>query len=268
MLFHHLQHAKLHMLDVFKHCDCYLPFRLATMSDSASVSVGFFGEDRCVICRVAFDDNTVDKVCLGNKGMKTLLEYSIVRGDSELKSFLDGKPGSVNVHYQCRKVYTNPCRKFGQFGAPADSDVPEQPKKKLRSMSVAFDWHTNCLFCGKCVEGGQPAHSAMTLQMKDTVEKKCLERNDDWAREVHGRINACADLPSHEAVYHGQCQINFYTGRKIPGEGSTRADWRQHDEKRDYFEIMCQWLEQDAGDQLQSVTELRERMVQESGVMI
>jgi hypothetical protein len=61
--------------------------------------------------------------------------------------------------------------------------VPQQPTKRLRSSLDVFDWHIHCLFCGKLVAVGQDNHSATTLQIKTTVEKKCLERDDEWGRE-------------------------------------------------------------------------------------
>jgi hypothetical protein len=222
-----------------------------------------FSADSCVLCGGAFSADTGEKVTVGAKGCKTLYDFCIVRNASGLKSYLDGKPSVVFVHASCRKAFTNPSRKSEQFDTPSSQEnLCEQPKKKLRSMSSAFNWHVDCLFCSKFVAGGEKSHSAMTLQIKETVEKKCLERDDDWARQVLGRVCACADFPSYEAVYHGQCQINFYTGRQVPGTSSSGAGRPVQDSMRDVFEVVCRRLQEDAGEEIHSVSELRDWMVE------
>ena len=181
-----------------------------------------YGEDFCAICHLKFAEIPGNKVTLGNKALNTLAEYSVKREDVELKSYLDSSPAVVNVHVDCRKTYTKPCRKSGNAAAPIQGQ--QQPMKRLRSSFDVFDWHIHCLFCGKLVTAGQDSHTAMTFQIKTTVEKKCLERDDEWGREVYGRVSTCTDFPSAEATYHGQCLRNFYTGRQLPGVGSTRDD--------------------------------------------
>jgi transcription elongation factor Elf1 len=49
----------------------------------------------------------------------------------------------------------------------------KQLRKKLRSESCGFDRQFDCIFCGHFVTGSESSYSAMTLQIKDTVVKKC-----------------------------------------------------------------------------------------------
>jgi hypothetical protein len=232
------------------------------MSDSAGCS--FFGEEFCVFCHLAFDEDKCKMVTVRHKSLQNIVEHCILRNDLALKYYLDSKPSNVNVHAECRKAYTKPCRKSAAL--ETNTSVEGQSTKRLRSSCNSFDWHVNCVFCGKVVVSGRSdTHSAQTLNVKKTVEKKCLERQDEWAMAILDRINTCLDFPSSEAAYHGQCQVNFYAGRQMPGSSVLREEWRQHDTKRENFERMCQWLEREAGDELHSVNELRQKMVEECG---
>ena len=56
----------------------------------------------------------------------------------------------------------------------------------------------------------------MTLDFQKSIKLACIQRNDDWANEVLGRIEYASDLPAVEARYHQTCCSNFRSGYKIP----------------------------------------------------
>ena len=49
--------------------------------------------------------------------------------------------------------------------------------------------------------------------MKVTMEKKCLERGDDHALEVYGRLQGIVDLVSEEAKYCVKCLVDLSRSR-------------------------------------------------------
>jgi hypothetical protein len=106
-------------------------------------------------------------------------------------TYMSSNPSVVNVHVRCRKNFTNPSRKCDLNPSNLQSEDTVEPRMKLRSSCGIFDWHVDYLFCGKLVAEGDCVHSAMTLQIKNTVERKCAERDDDWARQVLGRVGSC-----------------------------------------------------------------------------
>jgi hypothetical protein len=44
-----------------------------------------------------------------------------------------------------------------------------------------------------------------TEQIAKTFSDACDRRDDDWAREVPGRLQHCTDLIAYDAVYHIGC---------------------------------------------------------------
>lgn len=80
--------------------------------------------------------------------------------------------------------------------------VPEQPKKKLRSICDAFDWLVHCFVT-----------SLLQVVILATVGERyrapCKRRDDDWAGEVRVRLNVCRDFSSYDALYDVECQINL-----------------------------------------------------------
>jgi hypothetical protein len=94
---------------------------------------------------------------------------------------------------------------------------------------------------------------------------KCFQRQDECAEDVSRRLDGCIDLPAAEAVHHRRCQVNFYTGRQIPGMFGKPQVTVTYDSKQVTFDNMCKWLETNAGDEEYSVAELQTQMIEECG---
>ena len=72
----------------------------------------------------------------------------------------------------------------------------------------------------------------MTINIKNNILLAAEKRNDEWEKEVYGRISACIDLVAEEAVYHLTClgKFNNKTGSDKVGRPVN-------------FEMLCEWLE-------------------------
>ena len=107
-----------------------------------------FNERACVLCLLPFstpsDETTI------TRGLNSLKEFSIKRGDDELTKHLNVKlqenGGKVLVHAKCSREYIDDKRIKGHITTDTTNGTPK--KKKLRSQQPNFDWKNNCLFCG------------------------------------------------------------------------------------------------------------------------
>jgi hypothetical protein len=225
----------------------------------------------CVICREEFSRHATQDAwtTLSEKGIATVLQYSVMRHDLELQEFLQGKPSVVNVHVCCRKKYTNK-RTFEQQSRHDDVAEVVQPKS-LRS-HVCFDWKQACFFCGELIinDDRHPerceTRSAQTLTIRDNLLAVCRKRNDQWAVEVEGRLNMCVDLVATEAIYHVSCHRSFCQTRTTVStvdcqdQHEPRMPGRPDDQDMcNVFEKMCDRLE-DADDQLYTVSDLQQML--------
>jgi hypothetical protein len=96
-------------------------------------------------------------------------------------------------------------------------------KKSLRSsLASPFSWKNHCVLCGEmCTydpknpktgfsESRRESSICMTKEFHNSLQERCLQRNDVWGVEVLGRLNDCYDLISADAVYYRKCYIAFY----------------------------------------------------------
>ena len=108
-----------------------------------------------------------------------------------------------------------------------------------------------------------------TLQIYDNTMKVAAQRNDQWALEVLGRLQACHDLVAEEAVYHRNCLRLFCSYRlpklEVTAQQSERRSvvW-QDENKLQAFNKLCDWLEV-AEDKLHTITDLRAIMQEMAG---
>ena len=218
----------------------------------------------CVICRKNIVSQ--DDVVIVSKGRETLIDCSAKYGDSELVRYLQSNPEVVQVHRDCRKMYTNK-RRVDQFVKRPhnhignDSDAVEA--KSLRSSSSSFDWKFNCFFCEElCVEDSRhhdrcDYRVASTLEIRESVLQMCRKRLlcdelDVMALTVQSRLSTCCDLVAVEAVYHRKCHTGFFAF-------STNKVGRPVDVGKDEaFQQLCSWLE-DADHELLTLSELNEK---------
>ena len=55
-----------------------------------------------------------------------------------------------------------------------------------------------------------------TYDFKSCILSICSARQDIWADQVRGRVEAVNDLVAAEAIYHQTCNVNFRTSKQIP----------------------------------------------------
>ena len=82
-----------------------------------------------------------------------------------------------------------------------------------------FNWKSCCFLCSQTAERKySTVFQVRTLPLFNTLLKQCESRDDQWGREVYGRLSACNDLVAEEAVYHISCmkkfRLNINTGNK------------------------------------------------------
>lgn len=100
-------------------------------------------EDYCFICNKSLSDGDISTV---ERGIKTLIESSVERGDGNINYLKDKK--SVTVHRECRKDYT---RKSSIVAVKRQRDAEEAgtslspPRVRTRS-SGSFSFENLCFF--------------------------------------------------------------------------------------------------------------------------
>ena len=117
--------------------------------------MGELNENMCLICRVDFSTESIcDKVKLSDKGIETLRQYSLLRGDKRITEYLLTldqleQQKDVNVHSHCRKDYTNK-RSYEQMKRKVEQHAEETVEcKVLRSTVDTFNWKEHCFLCKK-----------------------------------------------------------------------------------------------------------------------
>lgn len=173
----------------------------------------------CFICAKLLTEN---KTVTVERGMKTLINASIERGD-EFSEFLKNQK-SVTIHEDCRKNYTRKCsitaaNKRQREKQEASTSAERPPRTKLRVNESAFCFKKLCLFCGKELneeyERKKPLASrrrisqVSTLQCKDSIFKVARARSDAIGEAVLARVHEY-DLVAVEAKYHHDCYVSFF----------------------------------------------------------
>ena len=100
-----------------------------------------------------------------------------------------------------------------------------------------------------------------TLEVINHILQTAKERDDDWGRQVIGRLQGVYDLVAEEASYHKACMSAFRSNRHSQlGEGGGRI---QDSEKQNSFNLFCEWFETELEDQVFTFDELYTRMLDE-----
>lgn len=127
------------------------------------------------------------------------------------------------MHKDCRRDYINPkSTRWISCNDASTSIGLDTGDRDLRSNTDRFRFNENCLFCGQTAKNfkrkrGYDVVTVRTMDFQFAVTLVCKERNDQWGREVLGRIQmAHADLHAADALYHAQCNSNFRTGKQKP----------------------------------------------------
>ena len=137
------------------------------------------------------------------KGLKTLIKRSEEQEMTKLAAYLKQFKQSdenLHVHKDCRRKFTDSRRQ---------STNPVPAKKLRSSVTVTFDSKSLCFFHSSKVDfrnkDRDQHRRIMTINIKNNILLAAEKRNDEWGKEVYGRISACNDLVAEEAVYHLTC---------------------------------------------------------------
>ena len=165
--------------------------------------------DECTIGQNPVDGGT-PTVRLGEKGCICIQAANINHPCP-----VEVKAGST-VHIQCRKEFTRPKSKIVPTNIASHH-------RTLRSDTEQFDFKSKCLFCASFAKfslttkkRSHDVYPVRSLDFQDKILHDCVERNDNWANEVHCRLTQVLDLPAAEAVYHQACSVNLRTGKNVP----------------------------------------------------
>ena len=97
-----------------------------------------------------------------------------------------------------------------------------------------------------------PVSRVTTLELKKTILEHAERRNDEWGETVKGRLVYCNDLVAEEAIYHNACMPNSKYNNKTERKTGRPDD----DSRRNVFESICQWLEEEGDSELYTMKEL------------
>jgi len=166
----------------------------------------YFQMDECTICQKPVDGGT-PTVRLGEKGC-----IGIQAANINHPCPVEVKAGGT-VHIQCWKEFTRPKSKIVPTNIASHH-------RTLRSDTEQFDFKSKCLFCASFAKfslttkkRSHDVYPVRSLDFQDKILHDCVERNDNWANEVHCRLTQVLDLPAAEAAYHQACSVNFRTGK-------------------------------------------------------
>ena len=178
---------------------------------------------------------------------------------------------TVLVHKKCRRDFTDQKRK-----AETNVEETEVPNaKRLRSSFSPFNWNAHCMLCGKSatIDTRHPnrthVKTVTTLPLRSKILEQCHKRGDLWASEVQTRLHGCIDLVAAEVVYHSKCFSRFMLNKEshqVSAGSDNKAQGRPEDHNMlQWFDMLCQWLESEAGAETYSLTELQNKMKEFSG---
>lgn len=155
---------------------------------------------------------------------------------------------SLKVHSECRKNYTRPT------SVKASSTVKEQlqqgTSRLVRSgTNQGFDIKIHCLSCGNdpsfkastkiSTKYRKVVHEVRTLQIKESIKKQALLRNDEWGQLVLLRIATVGDLVAAEAKYCHDCHVRSFTSRNVTSEKGQSGNPTKHEA----FLKLCSYME-------------------------
>ena len=205
------------------------------------------------------------------RGLSSLKEFSIKRGDDELTTHLNAKlqenGGKVLVHAKCSREHIDDKKIKRHVTTDTTNGTPK--KKKFRSQQPNFDWKNNCLFCGD----GIPEQHRKKKIKDDTVKivggklesaeliykthTRCLERSHTIASTVLRGLSDCLDLVASEARYHTLCHVRYFRNDPSVNKHAGRPNTSTMQEA---FDELCISFETDS--ELFTLDELRDKMVQ------
>lgn len=201
----------------------------------------------CFICNKALPESEIVTV---DRGMKTLIDASVERGDEFLEYLRKQK--YVTIHVQCRKNYTRKStiaaakRQYEEEQASTSEVSP--PRTRARVSESVFCFKQCCLFCGSELNEERETKRQLCLRrkifnvsklsFKESILKIAQTRSDDASKAVTARIEFEYDLVAAGAKYHNDCYNSFLK----PTTGGKNG--RPHDEvTKDAMEEIFTYIE-------------------------
>lgn len=206
--------------------------------------------EQCLLCDQNLDSGE-KTVVPQRRGRDTINNASAQRGDT--LCIAEGQA----VHEHCRRVYTNK-NNISSFLKKKRLESEAKSDQELRSKSHSFDFRTCCLFCGREAQtDGNSVWPVRTLDFQKSIMTNCLERRDEWAEKVKGRLEFVSDLPAADAVYHQSCSTNFRTKRQVPASFATGKEAKKvkcgrpkDEERQDAFRKVATFLQDNDTEQI------------------
>ena len=149
-------------------------------------------------------------------------------------------------------------RKSGESAADEKFKPPT-----LRSSTPLFDITTHCLFCSEVlltsskleIKRRKLTSIVETIEFKNNVMRRAIERGDEWGEMVTKRIEANIDLVAAKAKYHRACAQEFLSNPEKLKPAGKPVDVQRNSA----FNELCAYL--DDNDECQyTVSDLMEHM--------
>lgn len=224
--------------------------------------------DNCIICGDNLH-NGEKTVVLGGKGANGINTIASLQPSS----VINVSAGQV-VHVICRRNF---CPRSSKSYSNSVETTDETPSRGRCSQVPKFVFEEHCFLCGKPAKfdgkkRGYDVIPVRTIDFKNTFQEVCRIRNDDWAKEVWGRLEVVNDLHAADAVYHNQCSVNFRTKKQIPKQFDDLLEPRQKVQrmgaghpvsecKNDAFMKVVEYLQDNSENQV-TLTDLCDKMAE------
>ncbi len=125
------------------------------------------------------------------------------------------------VHENCRKDYVDK-KSIAQFNRRLLKSCHLSVGKRTRSCSAPPNMKL-CLFCGTELDHANDGKENVfvrsfvsTTRFGQTIREICKSKNDVWAREVLGNLNAIGDCVASNVGYQISCSKHFWSNRQKP----------------------------------------------------
>ena len=98
------------------------------------------------------------------------------------------------------------------------------------------------------------------IDFKNKLVEQCKLRNDDWAENVLVRLSCTNDLVADDGIYHKKCLTRFLLNWPSPESSSKQRERPADDSMKQWFNMLCLWIEVDSDGELYTIQELHEKM--------
>lgn len=236
----------------------------------------------CFVCGESTSEE--NEVTVKERGIKTLLSASIVRGDNEHQQMLESVD-SVTLHVACRLRYID-TRCVGAPRRRRDSVAPSTSSAVESQAPPTFDFKSHCFICAERIPSlseemrlhvrkRKPVRTVTRNSIRNTILNWCNSRTDDFASEIVARIQNVSDFVAVGARYHASCvrKVNRgcskdRAGRPVSNEvNSAMADIYDYiEENSDECQFTFKELQECIkGDFVPYPTTIKQRLQEEYG---